>query len=350
MKLRKTKNVELHKKAEREVTELLRQEKEDIARLKVEQMLRDQAFDQAYDVLELFCEIILSRVQLLHTSCEVPNDLKEAIYSLVWASIRMPIPELKQLSLQFKLKYGEEFYKDAIDNQIGYVNEDLIEKLRVDIADPEVVDEHIFRLSPVPSKPKPATRKGAEAPPPKKAEETPTEPTLLSMFEAGLPPPSPSTPSNSNTSFPSPSTSTSFTTSVGGSGPQGPAHPMPPGGGGPYVPPSHPQQFPTVFPQSSSSLPTTQPYPQDFQYHYSGQTMFGPESHSQPLTQPYVGTTGPQTAPYHLGPIQAGDVSLFLPTPPPDPLLDSATSPAGTDDVEFDELCARFEALKKGNV
>jgi hypothetical protein len=35
------------------------------------------------------------------------------------------IPELKQLANQFKLKYGEEFLKEALDNTCCFVNEEV---------------------------------------------------------------------------------------------------------------------------------------------------------------------------------------------------------------------------------
>jgi hypothetical protein len=36
------------------------------------------------------------------------------------------IPEFKQVANQFKLKYGEEFLKAALDNTSCYVNEEVL--------------------------------------------------------------------------------------------------------------------------------------------------------------------------------------------------------------------------------
>jgi hypothetical protein len=41
-------------------------------------------------------------------------------------SLRVAIPEFKQVANQFKLKYGEEFLKAALDNTSCYVNEEVL--------------------------------------------------------------------------------------------------------------------------------------------------------------------------------------------------------------------------------
>jgi hypothetical protein len=64
--LKKKKGQEQNKQMEKEISELVKQEKDEMARLRVEQLVREQRLLEAYDVLELFCEIIITRLQLIH--------------------------------------------------------------------------------------------------------------------------------------------------------------------------------------------------------------------------------------------------------------------------------------------
>jgi vacuolar protein sorting-associated protein IST1 len=64
--LKKKKGQEQNKLAEKEIGELVKQEKDEMARLRVEQLVREQHLLEAYDMLELFCEIVITRLQLIN--------------------------------------------------------------------------------------------------------------------------------------------------------------------------------------------------------------------------------------------------------------------------------------------
>ncbi|KAL6072731.1 Vacuolar protein sorting-associated protein ist1 [Balamuthia mandrillaris] len=148
MRLRKTKKVEQLKAQEREIVELIGQGKEDFAKIKVEQLIRDIYLTEAFDILDLFSEVVQARLGILEVSTTVPKEIREAVYSLVWSFLRLPIPELKQFAIQMKLKFGEEMLKDALSNHSGFVNEKLFTKLSVTIPAPSLVARHLHRLCP----------------------------------------------------------------------------------------------------------------------------------------------------------------------------------------------------------
>ncbi len=77
--------------------------------LKIEQLIRDQGFLDAYEILELFCELVSTRMGVLEmfkwesllqslllfgllsywllTIREIPNDMKEAVYRQVVSTL-----------------------------------------------------------------------------------------------------------------------------------------------------------------------------------------------------------------------------------------------------------------------
>jgi vacuolar protein sorting-associated protein IST1 len=323
MNLKKKKGQEQNKLAEKEISELVKQEKDEMARLRVEQLVREQRLLEAYDVLELFCEIVVTRLQLINMYPEIPDDLAEAVHTLTWASLRVAIPELKQVANQFKLKYGEEFLKAALDNTSCYVNEELMEKLSVCCPEKDFVEEEFFRLSPVPDKT-----------------------TQLEFASFGQDGPS-SMP-------PMPSTTDCCPPAGGAPMPMLPSHGVMP----PQQPLPQPQYFSTAPAPASTYGPPPQPTPTVIPPYVPPDLDFGDwSSPLGPSAFPHL----PGPAPSHQAPPgmpapAIGDVfghidpSLQfppIPTDNPDPAFVSPTPPTAAGDEEFDELSARFEALKR---
>lgn len=85
----------------------------------------------ANEILELFCERIVTRLSIIAKQKECPADLKEAISSLIFAGPRCSdIPELLAIRDIFLKKYGKDFVSAATDlRPDSGVNRLLIEKL-----------------------------------------------------------------------------------------------------------------------------------------------------------------------------------------------------------------------------
>jgi vacuolar protein sorting-associated protein IST1 len=319
MNLKKKKGQEQNKQMEKEISELVKQEKDEMARLRVEQLVREQRLLEAYDVLELFCEIIITRLQLIHMYPEIPDDVVEAVHTLTWVSLRVAIPEFKQVANQFKLKYGEEFLKAALDNTSCYVNEELMEKLSICCPEKDFVEEEFFRLSPVPDKC--------------------AQHEFDSFSQSDGPSPLPSMP------MPPPDF-------------------MPPSGFAPggqqqqlQPPLHHPQHFPAPATQPGLA-PAVQPYvPPDLDFGDWSSPLGPPATFPHtPIASPAMPGGAPSYQPP--APVQGSNAGLNhidsslqfppIPTYNPDPTFVSPPPPvAPAGDEEFDELSARFEALKR---
>ena len=83
IKNKKTNSVKVQKI---EIAKILADGKEEKARIKVEHIIRDDFLIEAYEILELFAELIHGRIKQITNSKECPADLKEAVASLIWAA------------------------------------------------------------------------------------------------------------------------------------------------------------------------------------------------------------------------------------------------------------------------
>ncbi|KPI85910.1 hypothetical protein ABL78_5042 [Leptomonas seymouri] len=127
----------------RGIAELLALEKYDSARIRVENCIREDVNIEGYEVLSLFLDLLANRVQLIaeskplkldkkkdpSTAC--PPELKEAITSVLWASVRIgdAVPELAALRKCFESKFGHEFVEMATSNGEFSVNQRMMERL-----------------------------------------------------------------------------------------------------------------------------------------------------------------------------------------------------------------------------
>ncbi|XP_073151000.1 uncharacterized protein [Henckelia pumila] len=128
--LRNKKEVQV-KQMRREIAPLLESGQDRTARIRVEHVIREEKMMAAYDLLEIYCELIVSRLPIIESQKNIPIDLKEAIASLVFASPRCgDVPELLDIRKHFTAKYGKDFTTAAIElrPECG-VGRMLVEKL-----------------------------------------------------------------------------------------------------------------------------------------------------------------------------------------------------------------------------
>ncbi|PNW77413.1 hypothetical protein CHLRE_10g435400v5 [Chlamydomonas reinhardtii] len=138
--LRNKKQVQL-KQSQRDIAELLRAGKQEFARIRVEGVIREKLLLQAYEILELYLELITVRAQLLAKTKELPRDMMEAVSSIIYAAQRInDLPELSTLRQLFGAKYGKEYATEASADATTakwQVNANLIRCLLVEAPQPE---------------------------------------------------------------------------------------------------------------------------------------------------------------------------------------------------------------------
>jgi len=122
------------KQQKREIALLLAEEpipKEEKARIRAEALIRDDNTVEAYEILQLECELLYERMTLIQHTEECPSDLVSCVATLMWASQMVDIAELQEIRKQFRAKYGKKFDESAVANEGGILNERVVAKLSI---------------------------------------------------------------------------------------------------------------------------------------------------------------------------------------------------------------------------
>ena len=92
-------------------------------------MIREDFIVEAYEILQLLCEMVVERLGLIASEKTCPLDMNESLSTLIYATDRTEIPELKKVREQLTKKYGREFASRA--RQGENVNSRVEHKLSV---------------------------------------------------------------------------------------------------------------------------------------------------------------------------------------------------------------------------
>jgi len=136
-------------KTEREAAMCLSQGQDNIAQTKAEQAIRDLLMVESMEILSVQCDLLLSRHTLFteevsHTlfteeispMSEMPIELREAVCSLAYASGRVQVEELGNITKMMRAKYGAENIDDIVRGVGPYasnINPSLMRKLSISI-------------------------------------------------------------------------------------------------------------------------------------------------------------------------------------------------------------------------
>lgn len=290
LKLLEKKKTELAVKARKEISEYLINGKEDRARIRVEHIVREDYLVEAMEIVEMYCDLLLARMGLIQTTKELDEGLEEPIASVIWAAPRLQgeVQELKVISDEFSKKYGKEFADSCRTNSLNNVNEKLMHKLAVQAPPKILIEKYLEEIAKtynVPFEPDPGVIQ---------ADETLQAEGMLIDFSERK-------------------------NNRGGGG----------GGGGNFAVPAGAVPPPIGFPQPHQAAS----YP------------------APPLPQvpPAGAYSAPEKPPLHNPNAAAQHKVDDIPDLPELPSVPLNSMPAGgaSNDVNFDDLTKRFEALKK---
>ena len=131
MSLYRNKKVYEIKKKKDEAIAALKQNNLDIAKAKMESIIRLEDTITVYDILGPLCEILKERITYLCEAQEVPPDIKAQLDTIIYASSRIDVDDLYQLRSLVQRKYGTYYIEAADQNKDGLVNINVIEKLKI---------------------------------------------------------------------------------------------------------------------------------------------------------------------------------------------------------------------------
>lgn len=93
-------------KERKEVLALLKGGREELAKIRAEALFSSDNRTEALNILELYLELLRSRVDLLCEEKDCPSDLEVTVASICFAQSRIQIAELTIIKDQLRLKYG----------------------------------------------------------------------------------------------------------------------------------------------------------------------------------------------------------------------------------------------------
>ncbi|KIH65608.1 hypothetical protein ANCDUO_04065 [Ancylostoma duodenale] len=103
--------------------------KADRARIRVEHIIREDYLVEAFEILEMYCDLLLARFGLIEQMKTLDDGIAEAVISIMWAAPRLAtdIAEFKTISDQLTIKYGKPFAEAARANQLEFLPRYMIE-------------------------------------------------------------------------------------------------------------------------------------------------------------------------------------------------------------------------------
>ncbi|VDN03034.1 unnamed protein product [Thelazia callipaeda] len=152
LKMLEKKKTELALKSRTEIADFIANHKEDRARIRVEHIIREDFLVEAYELLEMYCDLILARFGLIQQIKQLDDGIAEAVISILWAAPRVvtDVSEFKVISDQLTLKYGKTFAEAARSNQLEYpakVSPKLISKLSIQAPPKILVERYLIEIA-----------------------------------------------------------------------------------------------------------------------------------------------------------------------------------------------------------
>ncbi|VDL61746.1 unnamed protein product [Hymenolepis diminuta] len=144
-----SKKNELNVRARRELAEYLRNKKIDRARIRVEQIVREDYLLEVLEIIELYCELLITRMGLITSTVECDPGLREAVATLIWCAPRLSYDcqELNVLKDQFMVKYGKEFCQACLSNANHDVNPKVMQKLNVKAPPANLCEAYLVEIA-----------------------------------------------------------------------------------------------------------------------------------------------------------------------------------------------------------
>ncbi|KAI8981175.1 regulator of Vps4 activity in the MVB pathway-domain-containing protein [Trametes punicea] len=136
------------KAARREIAFLLEKGKIETARIKVENIIHEDVYVELLELLELYCELLISRFGLLDQSTREPDPgVSEGVCAIIYAAPRTELKELHILRDILMHKFGREFSIAVMENKDGCVSERITRKLDISTPSSALVDAYLTEIA-----------------------------------------------------------------------------------------------------------------------------------------------------------------------------------------------------------
>lgn len=149
LKLLEKKKTELAQKARKEIADMVAAGKSERAKIRVEHIIREDYFVEALEIVEMFCDALLSRFGLLQQSKILDSSLQESVSSLLWVAphIQADVSEMKVISDQLTQKFGKKYTETCRSENMDTVSEKLKHKLSLRPPPKILVEKYLIEIS-----------------------------------------------------------------------------------------------------------------------------------------------------------------------------------------------------------
>lgn len=150
------KDTAIAKQTRRQMAQLVEEGKIESARIRVENIIRSDITTELNEILELYCELLLARSQLLDPPVASPlikgqkeevrvdPGLEEAVRSIIYAAQTTGVKELIQSRALLVEKFGKEFALSAMEGE--GVAPRVLRKMRVETPSEELVNGYLREI------------------------------------------------------------------------------------------------------------------------------------------------------------------------------------------------------------
>jgi vacuolar protein sorting-associated protein IST1 len=149
LKFIQDKKTALAKQQRRQLADLLNQSKELSAKIRVENIIRDDIYVELLEYLELYCELLLARMGMItdinRPTCD--SSLAEAVQSVIYSAQYTELKEMTSLKEVLIHKYGIEFGKIAMENTDGVVPEKIVRRCEVEVPSETLVNLYLCEIA-----------------------------------------------------------------------------------------------------------------------------------------------------------------------------------------------------------
>ncbi|XP_040266100.1 IST1 homolog [Bufo bufo] len=115
----------------KEIAMLIKSKKASRASNCVEKAIQEESRLEALEIIQMFCEALYIKSGLINSTESLDPTLTEAVSTIIWAApyFEVEVSELKKVSQQLCLKYSKEYGNLCRANNLGTVNQKVIQLL-----------------------------------------------------------------------------------------------------------------------------------------------------------------------------------------------------------------------------
>ncbi len=128
------------------MAELLSLGKEESAKIRVENIVREDIYVELLEMLELYCELLLARIGLLDKK-ECDPGLEEAVKTIIYSASHTDLKEMHTVRDLLIHKFGAEFARAAIENDDNVIPEKITKRTAVEAPSQELVSLYLKEIA-----------------------------------------------------------------------------------------------------------------------------------------------------------------------------------------------------------